>query len=60
MKCRHRWVVENVLLGSMVVAAVVCLKCQTLKKPIGWDGAVEFVTQGSTAEVDRSEKKGES
>lgn len=51
-KCKHQWTVENFMVPP-TQALVVCIRCRTIKKPIGWDSPAYFVIEGSKAEQDR-------
>lgn len=57
-KCKHKWTVENVP-APHVQALVVCLKCLTVKKPLGVEGpTLHFVSEGSVSEKNRSARDG--
>lgn len=50
MKHKHKWEVENVMLGNMLAALKLCRRCRTVKAPVDSGRPAYYVIQGSKAE----------
>lgn len=56
INCDHSWTAENIRTGEhSIQAIVVCLRCNTIKKPLGANGAdIQFAIEGSKADLARA------